>query len=131
MFILHYLDRATVSSSLKGAIDMLHGADEDIRQLVSHVGVFSDWWLSMKGNLQSLLAAIPQVPSCERLNRLRTVDVSRRWAHIKEQYQSYSRTVSGNSNAWMQLILLCKPTQINTILLFCPLIQTPEVVPPV
>jgi hypothetical protein len=56
------------------------------------VGVFANWWLQMKGSLQSLITVIPQINS-EMSNRSRTINVGDRWNKAKDHCQSYSNTV--------------------------------------
>lgn len=98
---LDRLDRRTVVSSFGDEMGVLRGADEDIRGLITDVGVFCNWWFSMKGDLQYLLTRISQ-SSCQKFDRLYTVNVKQKWLRIQENFQSYSRTVGGlYLDVWM------------------------------
>jgi hypothetical protein len=87
------LARLMEKKSVSEIVTQLQHAQHDLEDLACHITAFADWWSIQVVGLKALVSVIPQI-QVDGSNRLRTVNVRRRWEQVTEQYLMYSSKVT-------------------------------------
>ena len=86
------LARSIENKSVTEIVTQLQHAQHDLEDLACHITAFADWWSIQVVGLKALVSVIPQI-QVDGSNRLRTINVRRRWEQVTEQYLMYSSKV--------------------------------------